>query len=404
MTAHIFIVRSGLPPKIEHGAAAISRPSSDLSPFQVRWPIRSGGIAIMSHRRPNSARSAFTLVELLVVIAIIGVLVALLLPAVQAAREAARRSQCVSQEKQIALACLNYESAQGALPPGSTNTYIPSGSGFAWSVLILPYIEQSGISQESVARFKTIGDAYSEDEQMAKLNNLELPTYLCPSDSDLRLQREKFGISALAQSRKGMSYAGVSGSYFSRTGECPTTRDGAHDCVWAASGNKNDIFGPINFDGLLIMDWPVELKQVTDGASNTFLLGERNYQIRTWMIGAYWRTPTIPTPLPAKTPPDGPQPTSALFAIKNLSSEFPVNHDPLNGCYLDHNNSLGDRPQVSDSTPRTISVSNLPFASFHSGGANFALGDGSVQFINENIDVKAYLAYGSRNGDEVIAP
>jgi prepilin-type N-terminal cleavage/methylation domain-containing protein/prepilin-type processing-associated H-X9-DG protein len=357
----------------------------------------------MSHRRPGFARSAFTLVELLVVIAIIGVLVALLLPAVQAAREAARRSQCVSQEKQIALACLNYESAQGALPPGSMNTYVQQGSGFAWTVLILPYIEQSGISQESVARFKTIGDAYSEDPQMAKLNNLELSTYLCPSDPELRLQREKYGSSALAQSRKGMSYAGVSGSYHARTGQCPTTRDGSHYCVWAASGNDNDIFGPNNYDGLLIQDWTVSFKQITDGASNTFLLGERAYQIRTWMIGAYWTgTPTAEWSTAKKTPPKGPQAAAAFFACKNINDRGLVNHDPFSGQYIGHDNSLGDRPAVPESTPRTLSVNNLPFGSLHPGGANFALGDGSVRFINEGIDINTYLAYGSRNGDEII--
>ena len=356
----------------------------------------------MTQRGSQSPASApsprgFTLVELLVVIAIIGVLVALLLPAVQAAREAARRSQCVNQEKQIALACLNYETARGALPPGSTNTYITQGSGLAWTVQILPYVEQSGVSQDAINKYKNSPDAYGS--ALDGLNKMMLPSYLCPSDSELRNQAEKYGNA----DRKGMSYAGVSGSYHSRTGQCPSTRTGDHNCVWAASGNNNDILGPNNFDGLLIQDWPVSFKQITDGASNTFLLGERAYQIRAWMIGAYWNgTPTAEWSAAKKTPPKGPQASTAFFACKNINDKALVNHDPFSGQYIGHDNAAGDRPEVPSTTPRTLSVNNLPFGSYHTGGANFAMGDGSVRFINEGVDLNVYLAYGSRNGDEII--
>jgi prepilin-type N-terminal cleavage/methylation domain-containing protein/prepilin-type processing-associated H-X9-DG protein len=351
-----------------------------------------------SRLRRQNAAAGFTLVELLVVIAIIGVLVALLLPAVQAAREAARRTHCVDNEKNVALACLNYEAARKTLPPGSLNTHIVQGSGLGWPVWILPYVEQSGVSQQAIDQYKKSPDAYGS--AMDALNKLLLPIYLCPSDPDLRLQTEKFGNA----DRKGMNYAGVSGSYFARTGKCPSKRDGVHECVWAATGNANDILGPNNYDGLLIQDWTVPLKQVTDGVSNTFLLGERTYQIRAWMIGAYWNGTPDPKPPNATTPPDGPQPSTAFFACKNVNEIGFINHDPMNGQYIGHDNSLGDRPNIPASVPRTLSVNNLPFGSFHTGGSNFAMGDGSVRFVSESIDLKTYLAYGSRNGDEVVAP
>src|SRR5688500_14646590 len=106
--------------------------------------------------RSRSSSPGFTLVELLVVIAIIGVLVALLLPAVQAAREAARRMSCQNNLKQIGLGCLNYESAKGALPPGTLNGTLqgPEGRAVGFQVVILPYVEQSGISSRVTAAIK----------------------------------------------------------------------------------------------------------------------------------------------------------------------------------------------------------------------------------------------------------
>jgi prepilin-type processing-associated H-X9-DG protein len=148
----------------------------------------------------------------------------------------------------------------------------------------------------------------------------------------------------------------------------------------------------------------ISFKQVTDGTSKTLLLGERTYQIRAWMIGAYWRgrkDPAVNPRLNPQPPPDGPQPKAALFAIKNLS-EWPINHDPFVACYKDHQNALGDRPEVPDSTPRSIYVNDLPFGSRHAGGANFAFGDGSVSFLRDDIDFYVYWALGSRNGEETV--
>ena len=341
-------------------------------------------------------RFAFTLVELLVVIAIIGVLVALLLPAIQAARESARRMSCTNNLKQIGLACLNYESSKKALPPGSLNSLKVQASGLGWTVLILPFIEQGAVSQDAINKYAASNDAYSSS--MDELNKLLPPMNLCPSDPDLLLQVEKFGNA----DRRGMSYAGVSGSYYSRTGRCPSDRGSEDYCIAQAVGG---LFGPNNYDGLIIQDWPVPLKQATDGLSNTLMVGERTYQIRAWIIGSYWVPPTFPPPADRRanltSPPDGPQPSSANFAMKNLTASFALNHDPFQGCYKDHQNSLGDHPEVPDSTPRVISVNDLPFGSRHPGGVNFCLGDGSVSFLNDSMDSTIYLALGSRNGGEV---
>ena len=348
-------------------------------------------------RRVGSYLAAgFTLVELLVVIAIIGILVALLLPAIQAAREAARRTQCQNNLKNISLACLNYENTKGELPPGSLNTHLVQASGLGWPVLILPYVEDAAVSEEAIEVYKGRPDAYAGT--MNSLNRLLMPMYLCPSDEGLRYQREKFG----DETRKGMSYAGVAGSFHARTGNCPTTKTANQYCVAA---NVDNLFGPNNYDGLLPQGLPVKLKQVTDGTSKTLLIGERFYQIRAWMIGAYWVGSTDPPINPRLNPPPppvGPQPSTAFFACKNLTDKWPINHDPFTACYKDHNNALGDRPEVPDSTPRLITVNDLPFGSLHNGGANFCRGDGSVNFLPDDIDIKIFLALGSRNGDETV--
>ena len=358
-------------------------------------------------------RPAFTLVELLVVIAIIGILVALLLPAIQAAREAARRTKCVNQLKNIGLACLNYESSNKTYPTGSTfaldknGQVYASASGLGWPVLILPYMEESGVSQESLSiwdkMLTTRGyqDAYHGD--MDPINQMMLPSYLCPSDGELPNQEEKYGSTASAKARKPMSYAGVTGSYWSRWGNAPTaSKESGKYCIWG-SQNPNDLLGPNNFDGLMIQHWPVSIKQATDGTSKTLLVGERTYQIRAWMIGAYSSGQQDPpnSGRGSSASPNGPQPTTAWFACKNVNDVALLNHDPYTNTYRGHDNTLGDRPQVPAGTPNTIHCNDLPFGSFHPGGVNFAFGDGSVDFLNDNLDVKLYLAMASRNGDEV---
>ena len=113
--------------------------------------------------------------------------------------------------------------------------------------------------------------------------------------------------------------------------------------------------GPVNTDGLLIHGWPVAVKQATDGLSKTLLAGERTYQIRTWMS---WPGPKPPRPIRmtlATPDPRWSTALTALYATKNLTDQWPINHDPYTACYMDHRNDAGDRPEVPDSTPRRIS-------------------------------------------------
>ncbi len=337
--------------------------------------------------------SAFTLVELLVVIAIIGILVALLLPAIQAARMA-RRTKCVNNLHNLALACLNYESAKKTLPPGSVNTKIQQGSGIGWQVQILPYIEESGVSEDTLAKYKTSPDAYSST--FDALNALLLPLYICPSDGDIAAQQEKFGNA----DRRQMSYAGVMGSYFARTGTCPANKKASQYCVAAS---VSGLFGPNNYDGLLIQDWGVSIKKVTDGSSKTLLVGERWYEQRAWLIGAYWVTPVDPPTTSLSPPaPSGTTTECAFFSSKNLSDKVPINCNLAVQCYQLHDNTK-DRPQLPTScTTPGISVNDLPFGSFHPGGVNFSYGDGSVKWMPNDIDTASYLALVPRNGGEMV--
>ncbi len=227
---------------------------------------------------PSRKHAGFTLVELLVVIAIIGVLVALLLPAIQAAREAARRSQCMSNLKQIGLAVLNHDSAKGSFPPGSTCATVQIDGRYSstWTVSILPYIEQ----QQVFALWDDAVDFSHVNNQ--RLRETLMPIYSCPSDIELdQLVRP--------QSGQGTGVWWAPGSYRGVSGFTPGTTNG--DLYWDNPLSSNYAEGQLP-NGL--PDWtrgplhaittgvtgnqrkmkPVSAKNIPDGTSNTVLAGE----------------------------------------------------------------------------------------------------------------------------------
>jgi prepilin-type N-terminal cleavage/methylation domain-containing protein/prepilin-type processing-associated H-X9-DG protein len=315
-------------------------------------------------RNARSERAAFTLVELLVVIAIIGVLVALLLPAVQAAREAARRTGCQNNLRQIALACLNYESAQKTFPNGAVTHQESNANGVSWHVLVLPYIEESAM-QENIRRILDASSgAGAYDLQLANRTRMEI--YVCPSDDEVF---DKFFPGSTST-----SYYGVAGS-------------GANEQF---SGTDGHYCGRINFDGVLHHASDTAIGQIVDGTSNTLLAGERWYQLRIWTAGVYWHV--------GRRPPEGPGGQACVSSCKNVDPRYPINVD-LNvvGYYRAH--AEDDRPLVEE-PPKTIAYNDLPYGSFHPGGAHFSFADGSVHFVSDSIDLVAFAALASRNGGE----
>lgn len=290
------------------------------------------------HREPK--RSAFTLVELLVVIAIIGILIGMLLPAVQQVREAARRITCSNNIRQLALACHNYESANQSFPPG-LNVPFEAGSGSfdedeqaqwnladepitnqfgSWMLWILPFIEQNNLFDRMDTSVRESGG--NNPDFSPEL----IPFLFCPSDvpeQTAEFSGQEFG---------GNSY---------------------HGCAGLQGWFKDDL----THDGLLYYNSSVSFGMITDGSTNTFLLGER-YSF------------------------DPEYPAFANFRGWAWSSENSA-RDCIVGMLEPVNFMLppgtGPSPGFSDTDKKFNS-----FSSGHTGGANFALGDGSVQFVSSS--------------------
>jgi prepilin-type N-terminal cleavage/methylation domain-containing protein len=243
--------------------------------------------------RDLTNRRAFTLVELLVVIAIIGVLVALLLPAIQAAREAARRSQCANNLKQVGLAVLNYESAKGRLPAGSTTQTVNLGGPYrsTWSVDILPYLELPALYE---LWDKTVDFNHVRNRS---LRETFVATYLCPSDQGIDElgvpESGPGGLDGTPVNWAPGSYRAMSGFSLGQNGDHywdnPYYLNHPNDMPeWRRGAMHTIALNPPASSRRLK---PVKLREIVDGTSETLLVGEYHTQTfpgrRTFWAYAY---------------------------------------------------------------------------------------------------------------------
>jgi prepilin-type N-terminal cleavage/methylation domain-containing protein len=298
--------------------------------------------------RRGVARTGFTLVELLVVIAIIGILIALLLPAVQAAREAARRSQCNNHLKEIGLALHNYHDAHNVFPPGALtqtrdphfNPAFPNGpqqnrniavESWGWAAFLLPYIEQNALYNQG-----GVGAGNLLQNVINPVAMTPLAVYKCPSDITPTIRDVGWARWATA------NYKGVSGHMTSHFANGRHTGNGFGPESPVGEGN-----------GTFWGNSGVKMKDFTDGLSNTLVVGEIAYRRGKLIYEA------------------------AVWA----------------GCLRGHDNECVDdilasaRAPINYSNPSAgVHALHETFSSYHPGGAQFVLGDGAVRFVSEGID------------------
>jgi len=331
-----------------------------------------------------SKRNGFTLVELLVVIAIIGILVALLLPAVQAAREAARRMSCSNNVKQLALAMHNYHDTYKAFPAGSwtfnaagvgpsysaTNA-CTSGSGrrAPWTVLLLPFIEQQPL--------------YDQCDMTAEFvcSNAESPTGAVPNRAVWATSMAAYqcpSFPARSQPDNHSNYYGVMGGGLNSSGNSypnPFDRDWGH----CQSSNAGRVF---YINGVLFQNSDTRMADITDGTSNTYVIGEQRYQLLDGgRPDSHWLgwASTIRG--------GGSSVTGVLAAAQLPINVFNGHGDKFDTTFA----SAGIAP------PQGQGLHQRSFGSYHPGGCFFGMGDGSVQFENDTIDLIVYFAKGARD-------
>ncbi len=339
-------------------------------------------------------RSGFTLIELLVVIAIIAILVALLLPAVQQVREAARRTQCQDHLHNLVIALHSYESAHSVLPPGLMRSMSPTGNpnslqgnGIAWSGMLLPFIEQkplydsidwNGFGWNFTGNGNT--NMWNDDGPLERAVSTVIPIYQCPSSAD-PIQVSRNGIESRATSNYGGVQSGSVGNPVATTAN-GYPRNANTEKAWNLDDNMtiSDFGSHDRMHGVLVSGFSVKMAQITDGTSNTVVLGE-------WLNRWSPIPPALPNPVTV------PHEAIGTGDIQDKHHYFlgTIGH-PIN--WSTRVNGAGGDLVASDL--------HGAFSSRHPGGAQFGLMDGKVTFLSENVDHHIRYALGSRSGGEMV--
>ncbi|WP_417386160.1 DUF1559 domain-containing protein [Gimesia sp.] len=307
-------------------------------------------------------KRGFTLIELLVVIAIIAILVALLLPAVQQAREAARRSQCQNNMKQLGLALHNYHDTFNGLPIGSAHRYASS-----WMVAILPYIEENSLYNHWTFVGEMGGRTnYAPASTVAAFGDKVISTFQCPSSPLDNLSR-----AAVSPRFSASSYVGISGA--------PTAKDPISTTVGARC--MQGLYGVVCSNGAMPPNISIQSREFTDGLSNTIIVAEQSdYGIdssgakvdlrNSWRWG---------------------------FAMGAGAAGYPGTSNWTTSSVNDCHNVTTIRYKVNFKTKTNDAGGSLEYGtnngvqSVHAGGAFVLRGDGSVKFLSESIDFDGIL-------------
>ena len=315
----------------------------------------------MLHR---SARRGFTLIELLVVIAIIGILIGLLLPAVQKVREAANRMKCANNLKQLGLGLHNFHGAYGGFPKAGK-----LANELSWHVFILPFIEQDALYRQfSFATGSYCGAGGTGPNKNIFAINDPMPMFLCPASPVTQM------LTAAPNSPNTPEMVGTAvpytTHYYGVIGAKGTNPVNGQAYPWINNGPH----GGFATSGIFMVDTVststspgpdigYAISDVFDGTSNTLLVGEMSWtnnvtgtRYRSWVRGC------------------DAQPVCS--GSRNVASSI--------------------------NAPSIALFNDIAFGSQHPGGANFCFGDGSVRFLSDNIYLSTYLSLASRNGGEVL--
>lgn len=329
----------------------------------------------------------FTLVELLVVISIIGVLIGLLLPAVQAVREAARRMQCQSNLKQLGLAALNFESAERRFPSGGwgyqwqgfADINSPAGQPGSWTFSLLPYLEQSSLYHLGSYR----SSAVDRDRALRQRLRSSVPIYNCPSRRDGQLRQfdpscpscsQPIGtITPLSATVRGdyAANAGDGAPDFSQLESWPLNFWGPEDMAEASLLTRTNRWPkpPQDWTGISWLRRGVRQAELTDGSSHVFLFGEKYVMRDAYSDGTDWG-----------------------------------DNEPLYGGF-NNDNHRSTHPHWPLMPDKWSEMSIGSFGSAHTSGVNFVMADGSVHQIAYTIDTQVYRYLGNRrDGHSVEVP